>query len=173
MLQQGFVQIYTGNGKGKTTAAIGLAVRCAGAGGRALFCQFLKKGDSSEWAALRHLKDRITHRAFGSGGFIRGAPSAEDLRLARTGMDEARQALSSGDYDLIVLDELLGALAKGLVDNQAVFDLLCQRPPHTELVLTGRNAPAELVEKADLVTEMREIKHYYQQGVTSRTGIEK
>lgn len=173
MLQQGFVQIYTGNGKGKTTAAIGLAVRCAGAGGRVFFCQFMKKGDSSEWTALHRLQDRITHRAFGSGGFIRDEPATEDLRLAHSGMDEAQQALSSGDYDLIVLDELLGALAKGLLDIEEVFELLRQRSPHTELVLTGRNAPAELVEKADLVTEMREIKHYFQQGVAARTGIER
>lgn len=173
MLQQGFVQIYTGNGKGKTTAAVGQAVRCAGAGGKVFFCQFLKKGDSSEWLALQHLKDRILHCAFGTGKFIRDEPSLEDRQLARTGMEKTWQALRSGDYDLIVMDELLGALAKGLVDNEEVYELLRQRPPHIELVLTGRNASAELIEKADLVTEMCEIKHYFQQGVAARTGIEK
>lgn len=170
---QGYVQIYTGNGKGKTTAAVGLAVRCAGAGGKVFFCQFLKKGDSSEWLALQHLKDRIIHRAFGTGKFIRNEPSVEDRQLARTGMEEARQALCSGVYDLIVLDELLGLLAKELVGIDEIYDLLRLRPPHTELVLTGRNAPTELVEKADLVTEMCEIKHYFQQSVASRKGIEK
>lgn len=173
MLGQGYVQIYTGNGKGKSTAAVGLAVRCAGAGGKVFFVQFLKKGDSSEWLALQHLKDRIIHRAFGTGKFIHNEPSVEDRQLARTGMAQARQALSSGDYDLIVLDELLGLLAKELVGIDEIFDLLRLRPPHTELVLTGRNAPAELVEKADLVTEMCEIKHYYQQGLAARKGIEK
>ena len=172
-MQQGYIQIYTGNGKGKTTAAIGLAVRCAGAGGKVFFCQFMKKGDSSEWSALHHLQDRITHRAFGSGDFIRGEPSAQDLQLARSGMEEAQQALSAGTYDLIVMDELFGALSKRLVDIDEIFELLRLRPPHTELVLTGRNAPTELVEKADLVTEMREIKHYYRQGVAARKGIEK
>lgn len=173
MLQRGFVQIYTGNGKGKTTAALGLALRCAGAGGNVFFCQFLKKGDSSEWMALKHLQTSITHRAFGTGKFIRDEPSAEDQQLARAGMDEARQALCSGDYDLIVLDELLGALAKGLVDMEEIFDLLKRRPAQSELVITGRNAPAKLIEKADLVTEMREVKHYYQQGIAARKGIEK
>jgi cob(I)alamin adenosyltransferase len=173
MLKQGLVQIYTGNGKGKTTAAIGLAVRCAGAGGKVFFCQFLKKGDSSEWTALQPLKDRIIHRAFGSGEFIREEPSAEDCQRACTGMEEARRALCSGDYDLIVLDELLGALGKGLVSSEDVVELLRLRSPHTELVLTGRNAPVELMEKADLVTEMCEIKHYYQQGIAARKGIEK
>ncbi len=170
---QGYVQIYTGSGKGKTTAAVGLAVRCAGAGGKVFFCQFLKKGDSSEWTSLQPLNDRIIHRAFGTGKFIRSEPSAEDRQLARTGMSEAKEALISGDYDLIVLDELLGALTKGLVTSEDIVDLLHLRPLHTELVLTGRNAPAELVEKADLVTEMCEIKHYFQQGIAARKGIEK
>ncbi|MBD1399834.1 cob(I)yrinic acid a,c-diamide adenosyltransferase [Pelovirga terrestris] len=173
MPAQGYVQIYTGNGKGKTTAALGLAVRCAGAGGKVFFCQFLKKGDSSEWTALQHLQERIIHRAFGTGEFIRSTPSAEDRQLAKCGIAEAQAALASGAYDLIVLDELLGLLAKGLVNIDEIFDLLHLRPPRTELLLTGRNAPAELVEKADLVTEMCEIKHYYQQGVAARTGIEK
>lgn len=170
---QGYVQIYTGSGKGKTTAAVGLAVRCAGAGGKVFFCQFLKKGNSSEWTALQPLKNRIRHRAFGTGKFIRSEPSAEDRQLARTGMEEAQEALASGDYDLIVLDELLGALTKGLVTSEDIFELLHLRQPRTELVLTGRNAPADLVEKADLVTEMREVKHYFQQGVAARKGIEK
>ncbi|ADU66412.1 cob(I)yrinic acid a,c-diamide adenosyltransferase [Desulfurispirillum indicum] len=173
MLPQGYVQIYTGNGKGKTTAALGLALRCAGAGGRVFFCQFLKKGDSSEWAALQQLQQRITHRAFGSGKFIRGEPAEEDRQLARAGLEEARRALQSATYDLVVLDELIAALNRQLVSRAEIQELLALRPAHTELVLTGRNAPDFLLQQADLVSEMREVKHYFQQGVAARRGMEK
>lgn len=170
---KGFVQVYTGNGKGKTTAALGLAVRAAGAGLNVFIGQFLKQGDYSEIKALKRFDDLITLRQYGQGRFLRGKPSPEEVDAARAGLADLRTALASRTYDLVIVEEGNVAVACGLITVADLLDLLAARPDSTELVITGRQAPAELIARADLVTEMQEIKHYYQQGITARTGIEK
>ena len=165
------MQVYTGNGKGKTTAAIGLAVRAVGAGMRVYFAQFLKSGDYSEKNVLEAL-DNLVLRQYGAGGFITRRPSAEDRAAAARGLEEAREALKGGAYDLVVLDEANVACGLGLITADDILSLLRDRPGTTELVVTGRNAAPELIEAADLVTEMKEVKHYFTAGVPARKGIE-
>ena len=172
-LPKGFVQVYTGDGKGKTTAVIGLAVRAIGAGLRVYLAQFLKQGDYSEVKALGQFKDRITIVQFGSGRFVRGKPSDADRALAARGLAAARQALSSGDYDLVILDEANVAASLGLIAVDEILDLVKRKPETVELVISGRGADQQIIAAADLVTEVRVIKHYYQNGVQARTGIEK
>ncbi len=168
----GYVQVYTGNGKGKTTAALGLTLRAAGAGLRVFFAQFLKCGEYSEIAALRRFEDLVTVRQYGCPEFVTGAPGEEDRAAARRGRLEAREALVSGEYGVVVLDEVNVAVRLGLFSAGEVLELLDARPPEVELVLTGRDADPRIVERADLVTEMREVKHYYRQGIKARKGIE-
>jgi cob(I)alamin adenosyltransferase len=168
----GCVQVYTGDGKGKTTAAVGLAVRAAAAGLRVFFGQFIKAGDSSEIQFLKQLCPNVTLEAFGRGRFIRGQPAPEDIALAREGLQKLRAALQSGRYDLVVADEANGAVAAGLFPVAELLALLDLRPPNVELVTTGRNAPPALVERADLVTEMKCVKHCFQAGIPARRGIE-
>lgn len=169
----GYIQVYTGNGKGKTTAALGLAVRAAGAGLRVLFVQFVKGMEYSELAALERFSDLIDVRRYGRTCFIVGEPEAEDRRLAAEGLADATAALASGRYDLVVLDEASIAVFFKLFSVDDLLRALDSRPAQVELVVTGRYAPPELIERADLVTEMVEIKHYYTFGVQARCGIEK
>ena len=171
---QGQVQIYTGDGKGKTTAALGLALRAAGRGYRTYFGQFMKARPSGERAAARRLGGLITFATFGRPGLIRtaGRPDPEDVRRARRGLDLCRKAMLSGRYDIVVLDEINVALHFGLLGLPDVLALLDEKPPSVELVLTGRRAPEALIRRAGLVTEMKEIKHYFQAGVPARHGIE-
>lgn len=171
-MRKGYVQVYTGDGKGKTTAALGLALRAAGAGFRVFFGQFVKKQRCSEHQALERLGDSITYRRFGCGLILRG-PSKADIAAAAGGLAEAAEALRTGGYDLVILDELNVAVHLGLIDVVDVIDLIAKKPAGVELVLTGRNAHPRVVEAADLVTEMRNIKHYYEKGVKARRGIEK
>jgi cob(I)alamin adenosyltransferase len=171
---QGYVQVYTGDGKGKTTAAIGLAVRAAGAGLKVLFVQFIKGGRYSEIKALEALGDRIEVRKYGRGRFIKGAPAPEDVAAARRGLAEIQAMMENGcDVDVIVLDEANVAVTCGLFDTAALLTVIGSRPKTVELVITGRDADPRVVQKADLVTEMRAIKHYYEAGVAARMGIEK
>lgn len=170
---RGYVQVYTGNGKGKTTAALGLSVRAAGSGLRVLFAQFVKGMEYSEHKALSRFADLITVRQFGRGCFIYGDPSAEDRAAAKAGLAEIRRAMASGEYDVIVLDEANIAAYLGLISVQDLLDVIEARPEHVELVITGRYADPRVIEVADLVTEMREVKHYFQEGVQARVGIEK
>ncbi len=172
-MQRGYIQIYTGDGKGKTTAALGLALRAAGAGMRVALIQFLKTGDYSEVKALRRIEPPIAIEQFGSGRFVRGRPAAEDRAMAARGLEAARRALSRAENDLVILDEINVAGSIGLVDPHEVLAMLEARSPHLEVVLTGRNAPSEWCEAADLVTVMQAQKHYFTTGVTARTGIEK
>lgn len=174
-LAQGKVQVYTGNGKGKTTAALGLAFRACGRGLRVLMIQFMKGGGPyGEHAASERLAPLLTIIPSGRPGWVRRPdPDPEDVRLAQEAFALGRTALISGDYDLVILDELNGAISFGLVPLDEVLDLIRTRPPAVELVLTGRDAHEEIIAAADLVTEMREIKHYYHAGVPSREGIEK
>ncbi len=170
---QGFVQVYTGDGKGKTTAALGLALRAAGAGLRVYFGQFIKNGDYSELRALARFADRVTVAQFGLGRFVGREPAPEDREAARQGLREIHNVLVSGAYDLVIGDEANVAASRGLIDEANLLELIDQRPPQVELVLTGRGAPAAVLARADLVTEMRAVRHYYDQGVGARVGIEK
>jgi len=170
---KGYVQVYTGNGKGKTTAAIGLSVRAAGAGLDVFIAQFIKMGDYSEIKSLKKISDRITINQYGLGNFIQGKPSKEDLEAARKGLVATRSALVSGKYDMVILEEGNVAVSIGLMSVHDVLDLIDMKPAHVEIVITGRDASPEIIEKADLVTEMKDIKHYYSKGVAARTGIEK
>ena len=174
-LEQGQTQVYTGNGKGKTTAALGLAFRACGRGMRVLMIQFMKGGGPyGEHAAAGKLAPLLTIIPTGRPGWVRRPnPDPEDIRLAQEAFAQARAALSGGKYDLVILDEINGAVSFGLVTVEEVLDLIRTRPPTVELVLTGRDAHEEIIGAADLVTEMREIKHYYRAGVPSREGIEK
>jgi len=170
--QRGYVQVYTGNGKGKTTAAIGLAVRAAGAGLRVFIAQFVKFGRYSEIEALERFGKQIVCRQYGQGCWLRGAPTEEDIRLARKGLEEVRDVIRSKEYQLVILDEADIASWFKLVEVDDLLELIDAKPEGVELVFTGRCADKRLIEKADLVTEMREVKHYYQKGVIARKGIE-
>ena len=174
-LEQGQIQVYTGNGKGKTTAALGLALRACGRGLRVLMIQFMKGGGPyGEHAAAEKLAPLLTIIPTGRPGWVRRPnPDPEDIRLAQDALILARTALFGGDYDLVILDEINGAVSFGLVAVEELLDLMRAKPPTVELVLTGRDAHEEIIAAADLVTEMREIKHYYRTGVPSREGIEK
>lgn len=173
-LRVGLVQIYTGDGKGKTTAGVGLAVRAAGAGLRVAFIQFVKGGTrSSELAMLERLGVRVERPAEASTGLL--APDGltdEDRRAAAEAWTIAADAIASGSYDVVVLDEACVAVAHGLVSEAAVLAALDARPDTVEVVLTGRGASAALMEAADLVTEMRAHKHPFERGIHARRGIE-
>jgi cob(I)alamin adenosyltransferase len=171
-MERGLVQVYTGEGKGKTTAALGLALRACGRGLKVLLAQFAKARPSGELSALARLSDLVTVRRYGRERFIVGEATAEDVRLARAGWQEVRQAAASGSLDLLILDEIGTALQYGLLDSAEVLALLGERPAGLEVVLTGRGIPPEILERADLVTEMREVKHYHARGVPAREGIE-
>jgi cob(I)alamin adenosyltransferase len=170
---KGYVQVYTGAGKGKTTAALGLSIRAAGAGLRVLILQFLKSGDYSEIKALERFADNITVRQFGAGRFVRGKPTPEEIAAAGEGLSAAREALLSNAYDVIVLEEANVAVSCGLFSSGDLLDLMALRPESVELVITGRGADEKVMALADLVTEMKEVKHYYHKGVKARIGIEK
>ena len=171
-LKLGQVQIYTGDGKGKTTAALGLALRAAGAGLRVFFGQFCKGRSVSEHAGLARLGNLVTVRHSGSCVFIQGQPAEADMAAAREMLAELQAALHSGEYEVVIADELNVALDLGLVTMDQVNGLLDARPEQVELVITGRNAPAELIRRADLVTEMLALKHPYDEGLKARKGIE-
>jgi cob(I)alamin adenosyltransferase len=173
-LKQGEVQVYTGNGKGKTTAAFGLALRAAGCNMHVVIIQFMKvSGHYAEDEGIRRLGSCVEHYAFGNPGWVKKGEGTEaDYAQAKAGMDKAREALQDPDVDLVILDEINNALYFELVTEADVLDLMKTRRPEIELVLTGRNAPEAIIDAADLVTEMREIKHYYTKGVPVRRGIE-
>jgi cob(I)alamin adenosyltransferase len=169
----GYVQVYTGNGKGKTTAAFGLALRAAGAGLQVFIGQFLKAGETGEVKALGRWSERITIEQYGRPHFVQGRPAAEDIQAARRGLERVQAVLAAGGHHLVVLDEANVAVHYGLLTCGDLLQLMQNRPRQTELVITGRYAPAEIIDRADLVTEMTEIKHYFHEGVTARVGIEK
>jgi cob(I)alamin adenosyltransferase len=170
----GYVQVYTGEGKGKTTAALGLAFRAAGRGQRTFIAQFLKGRLSGEIEAARKLAPLVVIEQFGREGFITitNAAGDEDLARASAGLARARQAMLSGEYRIIVLDEVNTAVHFKILPEADVLRLLDDRPAGVEVVLTGRYAPDSFVARADLVTEMRAVKHYYDRGVKAREGIE-
>ncbi|MFA5724974.1 MAG: cob(I)yrinic acid a,c-diamide adenosyltransferase [Candidatus Omnitrophota bacterium] len=165
------IQVYTGNGKGKTTAALGLALRAAGAGFKVYLGQFLKGRYYCELASLRKLKS-IKVEQFGAACFLRRAPQKKDLDLAKKGLAAARKAINSRRYGLIVLDEINVALKLGLLSLPEVLALIKKTPRKVELVLTGRSAHPAIIKIADLVSEVKERKHYYKKGIRGRKGIE-
>jgi cob(I)alamin adenosyltransferase len=175
VLSQGYVQLYTGNGKGKTTAALGLAMRAYGAGLQTMIIQFMKGNSYSELKTLALLQDLITIEQYGSKHFYKPQDGTyiEHRDYASKGLQRAHQVLASQDFAVVILDEIVNALHHNLITYEELLELLEAKPAQVELVLTGRNAPTDLIERCDLVTEMREIKHYYQQHVPARNGIEK
>jgi cob(I)alamin adenosyltransferase len=168
----GYTQVYTGNGKGKTTAAFGLALRAAGAGLRVYIGQFAKSQAYSELKSFELFKEQIKIRQYGLGGFIRGKPSDEDIRAAQNGLQELRTEIRSGSWDVVILDEANIATSFKLFAVEDLLDMIDRKPKSVELVITGRNADPRVIERADLATEMKEIKHYYQKGLHARKGIE-
>lgn len=174
-LERGLIQVYTGNGKGKTTAALGLAFRALGRGLKVCMIQFMKGGGPyGEHIAAQQFPEQFTIIQTGRSGWVnRDNPDAEDVHLAHEALEKARSILLDATYDLVILDEINGAISFGLLSLEDVLALLRQKPPSVELVLTGRNADERIIALADLVTEMREVKHYYRTGVPARIGIEK
>jgi len=169
---KGYVQVYTGNGKGKTTASLGLAVRAAGAGLNVYIIQFLKKGDYSEIKALSKF-DNITIEQYGLGKFVKGKPSDDDIAAGKAGYLKLCDILHNKKHDVVIAEEANVAVMCNLFSEEALLELIEMKSENTELVITGRGATDKIIEKADLVTEMKEVKHYYKQGVTARVGIEK
>jgi len=176
MLFQGYIQVYTGNGKGKTTAALGLALRAAGRGMKTYMAQFLKKGEYGELLAVQdRLAEWITIRQFGLPEFHHQEQgvSAEEIEAAEAGLAAASAAMAGGDYRIVVLDEINTLLHFKIIAVETVLRFLERKPAGVELVLTGRYAPQAILDRADLVTEMKEIRHTYQKNIQARTGIEK
>ncbi len=172
-LEKGLVQVYTGNGKGKTSAAFGLALRASGRSLKVYIIQFIKGGfDYGELYIIDKLPN-VTLKAFGRGKFITTKlPEQEDIKLAEEALRLAEKTVQSGEYDVVILDEVNVALNLKLISLDRVLKLVKHKPEHSELVLTGRCAPEQIVEIADLVTEMREIKHPFNKGFAARKGIE-
>ena len=171
-MKRGYTEVYTGDGKGKTTAAFGVAVRMLGAGYRVYIGQFLKRGLYSEIKGFAKWGESIRIEQFGSGKFIKSNPKTNDRKLAEDGFMKCRQAMLSENYDLVVLDEVNVALSMGILPLNEVLEIIKNKPETVELILTGRNAPDEIVSIADIVTEMVAVKHYYNAGVKARIGIE-
>jgi len=173
-LNQGFIQIYTGNGKGKSTAAIGQAVRAAGSGLKTYIAQFMKEYPYSELMSLKNLSQWITIEQFGGDDFVykKELPGKEELDKAEQGLQNAKEKMLSNEYNIIILDEAIVAIYFKLIETNDLIKFIKAKPKNVELILTGRYCPEELIDLADLVTEMKEVKHYYQKGVTSRRGIE-
>ena len=166
------IQVYTGNGKGKTTAALGLALRALGAGQKVLLIQFLKDGKSSELKALKKISG-FDFKVFGKKGFIsKNNLTQKDFDLAEQGFSFFQKAMGSRKYDLIILDEINVILDFKLIKTEELISLLRKKPVKIEIVLTGRGAPKKIIAVADLVTEMKERKHYFRKGIKARRGIE-
>lgn len=167
----GMIHLYTGDGKGKTTAAFGLALRNVGWGGRVLVIQFLKGTRSGEINAAAKLPN-LEVKQYGTGRFITNGFDERDRALAREGLKEAKEALSSGRYTLVVLDEVSVAVHLGLLKEEEVIEVIDSRDPLTEVVLTGRYAPRSFHDLADYITEFVKVKHPYDRGIQARRGVE-
>lgn len=178
--RQGLIQVYTGNGKGKTTAALGLALRAVGCGMKVLMVQFLKS--SSHCNEIKAAQRLSPHLEIVQKGRPQGANrweftdpqriTAEDKRAATEALDFCRERIGSGQYDVVILDEILCAVSFGLIPIDQAVALIDNKPPGVEVILTGRNAPKEILERADLITEMRCLKHPFENGIPAREGIE-
>ena len=172
MLKQGYVQVYTGNGKGKTTAMLGLALRAVGAGLKVYIGQFVKDEGSSESKAIREYLPNVRIEQYGPYGLIEPDDMEDAIRVTLLGLEKAIQTISSGMYDIVMLDEINMAVYMGVLKVEHVLELIRNKPHNVELVLTGRYAAEEVIAAADLVSEICEVKHYYAAGVGSRIGIE-
>ena len=174
-LEQGYVQVYTGPGKGKTTAALGLAFRAVGHGLRVHVVQFMKGSiEYGEIAGAKRLAPELEIVQMGRDCFVnKKDPALEDIDLARRGLAHAREVVEAGKHDIVILDEVNCAVDFNLISVDDLLALIQDKPKGVELILTGRGAPDEILEAADLVTEMREVKHYYAAGVDGRVGIER
>jgi cob(I)alamin adenosyltransferase len=173
-MKKGLVQVYTGNGKGKTTAALGLALRAVGHGFRVLIIQFMKGNNLyGESDSVKKLSPYLTIKTFGRKVFISETnPEPIDIQLAVEGFSLAKTAIESKEFDIVILDEINLAVDYGLIPLSELLRLIDSKPATVELILTGRNARPEIIEKADLVTEMMDRKHYSNKGVSARKGIE-
>ena len=171
---KGYVHIYTGNGKGKTTAAMGLAMRAVGAGKTVYIGEFIKGMEYGEIKVIRQRCPEITVQLYGidAGCIIDRPATQEDIQAAEAGLERAKAVVRSGGFDVVILDEITIPVSLGLLDEAAVVELIRQKPEEVELILTGRYATQSMIDAADLVSEMEEVKHYYQQGVLSREGID-
>jgi cob(I)alamin adenosyltransferase len=169
---KGYIHVYTGNGKGKTTAAFGLALRACGAGLSVFIGQFIKGQTYHENVAAQKYLKNIEVKQYGLGCFIIKTPTIEDIKAARKGLEEMKKIILGRKYDVVVMDEVTIALHYKLFAVEELLEVIEKKPRHVELVLTGRYAPPEIIEVADLVTEMKEVKHYYRKGIETRKGIE-
>jgi cob(I)alamin adenosyltransferase len=166
--------VYTGNGKGKTTAALGLALRAVGHGMKVLMIQFMKGDPSGELESSTRLSPYLTLKQIGRKTFVsKSNPDPKDLQLAQEGFSMAKKAVQDDEYDIVILDEINLAIDYGLIPVKDLLQLMDSKPETVELILTGRNAKREILEKADLVTDMVDRRHYYDKGVPAREGIER
>jgi cob(I)alamin adenosyltransferase len=174
-LGKGYVHVYTGNGKGKTTAALGLAFRAMGRGLKIYIGQFMKGQHYGELDAARMVPEYITIEQYGKDTLIhvKNPPDPTDVRMAQEGLTKVKVAMLSAKYDIIILDEITTAHYFHLISPDEMLKLIKQKPDGIELIFTGRYAPKELIDAADVVTEMTEVKHYYQKDVNARDGIER
>ncbi len=178
MLEKGYIQVYTGNGKGKTTSSIGLVIRALGAGYKVFFSQFMKNSDYSEIIALKNIEKncysgQLVIEQFGLEGRLFQKPDSRDREAASEGFNKAFKAVSEGDFDLVILDEINIAVYKNIIDESEVLNLMENKSESTELILTGRYATDNIIGKADLVSEINPIKHYADEGISARMGIER
>ncbi|HBQ28033.1 MAG TPA: cob(I)yrinic acid a,c-diamide adenosyltransferase [Desulfotomaculum sp.] len=174
ILEKGYVQVYAGNGKGKTTAALGLAFRAMGRGLKTYIGQFMKGQFYAELKSATMVQPYITIEQYGRKDVhVQKPPGEEDIQLAQEGLSKARKAMLSGDYDLIIFDEINTAYFYQLISLNDMLNLIADKPDGVEIVFTGRYVPPEIIDQADLVTEMIEVKHYFQKGVYARDGIER
>lgn len=172
-MERGYVQVYTGNGKGKTTAALGLALRAVGRGMRVCVFQFIKGGGPyGEHLIAEKLAPYFTIIQTGRPGWVNTKDIREDRAIAQEAFVRAQELLSGGEYDIFICDEIIGAVGFGLIDVEQILEFMASKPENVELILTGRNADKRILDAADLVTEMCDIKHYYKAGVPARIGIE-
>ena len=172
-MTKGCVHILTGDGKGKTTAAIGLALIAVSSGLKVFFAQFVKKGEYSEINAFRRLGDQITVEQFGLARFTDTESNPEDILAAQNGLSRVRTIMAENRYDMMVLDEITLAIKFGLIAENDLMELIVNKSHSLELIITGRYASPRVIEIADMVTEMKALKHYYQKGVKARVGIDK
>lgn len=174
MTKKGLIHIYTGDGKGKTTASLGLIMRATGAGMNILFTQFLKGQDTSELKTLAKLGVTVvrTEEILKFVAFMNEKEKIDCKNIHEMCYNKMKRMLLSGDYDMVILDEVMATIELNLISLEMVLELLAQKPPHVELIMTGRNAPPELVQLADYVSDIQVVKHPYDNGIQARKGIE-
>jgi len=173
-MKKGYVHVYTGNGKGKTTAMLGLTLRASGAGLRTYIGQFIKNGEYCEVKSIKKYLPCVKIEQYGtSSALINRDVTEKDIEAAQNGLRIASEAMFSGEYDVVMLDEINIAIYYNLISVDSVIELIKKKPCNIELVLTGRHAAEEIIEAADLVSEVTEIKHYYDDNIEAREGIEK